>query len=54
MCFNLGEKVLHSELRTDIKGANNLNLDSLFIYNGVHRNEIKNDEELPALLKDIM
>ena len=53
MCFNLGEKVLAigDNLRTDIKGANNLNLDSLFIYNGVHRNEIKNDEELPALLK---
>ena len=29
----------------------NLNIDSLFIYNGVHRNEIKNDKGLPALLK---
>ena len=38
-------------LRTDIKGANNLNIDSLFIYNGVHRNEIKNDEELNFIKK---
>ena len=53
MCFDQGEKVLAigDNLRTDIKGANNLNIDSLFIYNGVHRNEIKNDEDLPALLK---
>ena len=47
------EKVLAigDNLRTDIKGANNLNIDSLFIYDGVHRNEIKSDSELPALLK---
>ena len=53
MCFDTKEKVLAigDNLRTDIKGANNLNIDSLFIYNGVHRNEIKNDEDLPALLK---
>ena len=53
MCFDLGEKVLAigDNLRTDIKGANNLNIDSLFIYDGVHRNEIKRDSELPALLK---
>ena len=53
MCFDQGEKVLAigDNLRTDIKGANNLNIDSLFIYNGVHKNEIKNDEDLPALLK---
>ncbi len=53
MCFELNEKVLAigDNLRTDIKGANDLNIDSLFIYNGVHRNEIKNDKGLPALLK---
>ncbi len=53
MCFDTKEKVLAigDNLRTDIKGANNLNIDSLFIYNGVHKNEIKNDEDLPALLK---
>ena len=53
MCFDLGEKVLAigDNLRTDVKGANNLNIDSLFIYSGVHRNEIKNTQDLPALLK---
>ena len=54
MCFGLDEKVLAigDNLRTDIKGANNLKIDSLFIYNGVHRNEIKdNKKELPNLLK---
>ena len=53
MCFNRGEKVLAigDNLRTDIKGANNLNIDSLFIYNGVHRNEFKTDKELFKLLK---
>ena len=30
-------------LRTDIKGAISLNYDSLFITNGIHKNEIKND-----------
>ena len=52
-CFEEKEKVLAigDNLRTDIKGANNLKIDSLFIYNGVHRKEIKNSEDLPALLK---
>ena len=30
-------------LRTDIKGANNMNYDSLIITNGVHKNEFKNE-----------
>ena len=53
MCFGSGEKVLAigDNLRTDIKGANNIKIDSLFIYNGVHKNEIKNDKELPNLFK---
>ena len=53
MCFKQGEQVLAigDNLRTDIKGANNLNIDSLFIYNGIHRNEIKTKEKLPTLLK---
>ena len=52
MCFQKGEKVLAigDNLRTDIKGANNLNIDSLFIYSGVHRSEFKIYEELPKLL----
>ena len=46
MCFQKGEKVLAigDNLRTDIKGANNINADSLFIYSGVHRKELNNNE----------
>ena len=53
MCFNDREKVLAigDNLRTDIKGANNLNIDSIFISKGVHRDEFKNSEELIELLK---
>ena len=53
MCFDKGEKVLAigDNLRTDIKGANNLKIDSLFISNGVHRNEINNDKDLSDLIK---
>jgi len=53
MCFNSGEKVLAigDNLRTDIKGANNLNIDSLFIYNGVHRNEISGELKMIQLLE---
>ena len=52
MCFKQNEKVLAigDNLRTDIKGANNLNKDCLFISNGVHRNEFSNNEELEKLL----
>ncbi len=53
LCFSNEEKVLAigDNLRTDIKGANNLNIDSLFISNGVHRNEFENQSELEDLLK---
>ncbi len=53
MCFSTKEKVLAigDNLRTDIKGANNLNIDSVFISNGVHRNEFKDEIELKKLLK---
>ena len=53
MCFNRKEKVLAigDNLRTDIKGANNLNIDSIFISNGIHRNEFKNEDELKKLLE---
>ena len=52
MCFKTNEKVLAigDNLRTDIKGANNLNKDCLFISNGVHRSEFNNNKELNALL----
>ena len=52
-CVLKKEKVLAigDNLRTDIKGANNLNIDSLFIYNGVHRNEFKIEERFTKLFK---
>jgi len=51
MCFEKNEKVLAigDNLRTDIKGANNLNKDCLFISDGVHRNEFNNNLELENL-----
>ena len=53
MCFANGEKVLAigDNLKTDIKGANNLNIDSLFIYNGIHKKEFEKIDELPSLLE---
>ena len=52
MCFKSNEKVLAigDNLRTDIKGANNLNKDCLFISKGVHRNEFNNNSDLESLL----
>ena len=52
MCFKKNEKVLAigDNLRTDIKGANNLNKDCLFISDGVHRNEFSSNLELQKLL----
>ena len=53
MCFDANEKVLAigDNLRTDIKGANNLNIDCIFISNGVHRDEYKDNSELESLLE---
>ena len=53
MCFNSNEKVLAigDNLRTDIKGANNMNIDCIFITDGVHRDEYKDTSELDILLK---
>ncbi len=53
LCFNSSEKVLAigDNLRTDIKGANNLDIDCIFISEGVHRDEYKSVSELDALLK---
>ena len=52
-CFKNGEKVLAigDNLRTDIKGANNLNLDCIFITEGVHRKELSEVSNLENLLK---
>jgi HAD superfamily hydrolase (TIGR01459 family) len=53
LCFNENEKILAigDNLRTDIRGANNLNKDCLFISNGVHRGEFKNNSDLYNLIK---
>ncbi|MBA1339083.1 MAG: Ribonucleotide monophosphatase NagD, HAD superfamily [Pelagibacterales bacterium] len=52
MCFSGNEKVLAigDNLRTDIRGANNLNIESIFISNGVHRSEFQNENELSKLI----
>ena len=54
MCFDKKEKVLAigDNLRTDIKGANNLGIDSLFIYHGVHRDEINNENDILKVIKN--
>ena len=43
-CIKKDEKVLiiGDNIRTDIKGANNMKFDSLFITNGIHKNEFLN------------
>jgi HAD superfamily hydrolase (TIGR01459 family) len=53
MCFKSNERVIAigDNLRTDIKGANNLNIDCIFISEGVHRNEYNSKSELDTLLK---
>ena len=38
--------VIGDNIRTDIKGANNMNFDSLFITGGIHRNEFLNSKHL--------
>ena len=51
LCFSKNEKVLAigDNLRTDITGANNLNLDCIFITDGVHRDEINKSSDLNKL-----
>ena len=53
MCFSKKEKVIAigDNLNTDIKGANNMKIDSIFISGGVHREEFKQENELSNLLK---
>ena len=53
LCYSSNEKVLAigDNLRTDIKGANNLKIDCIFISEGVHRKEFKNFSDLNNLLK---
>ena len=51
MCFSEKEKTIAigDNLNTDIKGANDMKIDSLFISNGVHRSEFKKESELIEL-----
>jgi len=53
-CLDMSRKtlVIGDNLKTDIKGANNMNLDSIFITGGVHRSEISNEEKIEELLKE--
>ena len=53
LCFDSNEKVLAigDNLRTDIKGANNLKIDCIFISDGVHIKEFSNFYELNKLLE---
>jgi len=53
MCFGREEKVIAigDNLNTDIKGANSMKIDSIFISNGVHRSEFKQESELSELYK---
>ena len=53
MCIPENDKVLvvGDNLRTDIKGANNLKYDSILITNGVHKTEISNIGSIELLLK---
>tara|TARA_B100000674_G_scaffold54255_1_gene37712 strand:+ start:535 stop:1341 length:807 start_codon:yes stop_codon:yes gene_type:complete len=53
MCFKENEKTLAigDNLRTDIKGANNLALDCIFITEGVHRDEYNKVSNIDVLLK---
>ena len=48
---NQNTLVIGDNLNTDIKGANNMNLDAVFITNGVHKSEIENEQLLDKLIK---
>ena len=52
-CLEKNQKtlIIGDNLKTDIKGANNMKLDSLFITNGVHRSKIDNEEFILELLR---
>ena len=53
MCFSKGEKVIAigDNLNTDIRGANDMKIDSIFISNGVHRSEFEQESDLSELYK---
>ena len=43
--------IIGDNLRTDIKGANIIKQESLFILNGVHKNEIESLDSINSVLK---
>ena len=51
MCFSEKKRVIAigDNLNTDIRGANNMKIDSIFISSGVHRSEFARENELSAL-----
>ena len=53
-CLDMNQKtlVIGDNLKTDIKGANNMNLDSIFITGGIHRSKINNEKVIEKLLKE--
>ena len=53
-CLKKDQKtlVIGDNLKTDIKGANNMNLDSIFITSGVHKSKTSHEEFLEKLLKE--
>ena len=53
-CLDMNQKtlVIGDNLKTDIKGANNMDLDSVFITSGIHRSKINNEEVIEKLLKE--
>ena len=52
-CLDMNKRtlVIGDNLNTDIKGANSMKLDSLFVTSGIHKSKIKNDEDIKKLLK---
>ena len=42
--------MIGDNLRTDIQGANNMNLDSIFITSGIHKSKTINDKLMEKLL----
>ena len=53
LILNKKEKALliGDNLNTDIKGANNIGKDSVFIYNGIHKSEITNENDILNISK---
>ena len=53
-CLDMSQKtlVIGDNLNTDIKGANNMNLDCIFITSGIHKSKIINEKFIEKLLKE--